>query len=938
MHRRLRFTPFNWHATALALLLAATSSSHAAADPKAAQYYEDALKRYQRGDLPGARVQLKNALQIDKSMLQVQLLLGRVLLDSSEVVAAEVALNEALRLGVDRAEVAPSLARALLDQSRPQEVIDHARFALEGLPSDARQDLLLLKAAAASDLGEHKRALAFLDEARAASGDRAEIWLAETPLRIRSGQFAKALESASRALALVPASAEAHYSLGSAFHAQAQLVPALKAYDEALRLAPTHQEALIARAGLHLDLGNADLAGRDLKTLKATRPREPRGAYLSAQLAQRRGDPVAARAALMEVTALLDAVPQAMLRFKPQLLMLGGLAHHGLGQYGKAKPYLEAVQRLPGGIAAYKLLAQIYIAEGNLDRAVSTLEDYLRTAPRDLMAVELLAQAHVRAKRPTRAVQALRAALALTESPALRASLGLALVGAGKVDEALPELEAAWTKGTQELRAGAALVNLYLQRKEVAKAQRLADTLVKRQPANPGFQDLLGTVRSRAGDLPGARKAFEEAVRLDPKALPPRLNLARMDADAGRPQEAADRLAEALKIDERSIDAMLELGLLTERLGRRDQAVSWYTKAADVGGARDLRAALSLIALHLRAGEAPLALKATERLSPGTSEDIVVLLATVRAQLANGDASGARALLARATRLANFDVDTQVELSLLQLAAGNPAGAAYNLQKALSTAPQHLRANAILVDVLLRQGDLDKAQQTARAIAARHPKRAVGHMLEGDVASARGNAAAALSMYKRAHQVEPSSTTLLKLHAVQARIEPAAARQAIERWIQSNPKDLAVRHAHAGALSRTGLHAEARKAFEAILALAPDDARALNDLANVLTRLRDPAALPTAERALKLAPTNANVIDTVAWAARAAGQSERALQLLRDARLRAPASAEIRFHLAQVLADAGRRSEARQELEPALRNGQWFESVQEARALMETLK
>ncbi|MDP2007678.1 MAG: PEP-CTERM system TPR-repeat protein PrsT [Rubrivivax sp.] len=927
-----------WRTAGLALLLAASSWANASDNPKAAQYYEDALKRYQRGDLPGARVQLKNALQIDKSMLQVQLLLGRVLLDSSEVAAAEVAFNEALRLGVDRAEVAPPLARALLDQSRPQEVIDHPRFALEGLPPEALQELLLLKAAAASDLGDHKKAVQFLEDARAASGARVETWLAETPLRIRAGQFAKALESATQALARLPDNAEAHYSLGSAHHAQAQLQPALKAYDQALRLMPTHQEALIARAGLHLDRGNIDLAALDLKTLKESRPREPRGAYLASQIALRRGDAAAARAALVEVTSLLDPVPQAMLRFKPQLLMLGGLAHHGLGQYGKAKPYLEAVQRLQGNVAASKLLAQIYIAEGNIDRAVTTLEDYLRAAPRDLTAVELLAQAHVRANRPARAVQVLRTALTFTESPQLRSSLGLALVGAGLVDEALPELESAWAKGPQEPRAGAALVNLYLQRKDVAKAQRLADALAKKQPTNPGFQDLLGTVRLRAGDLAGARKAYEEAARLDPKAIPPRLNLARMDGNAGRAQEAADRLAAVLKMDERSIEAMLELGLLTERLGRRDQAVTWYTKAADLSGVKDLRAALSLIALHLRAGEAPQALKATERLSPGTSEDITVLLATVRAHLANGDTGGARSLLVRATRIANFDVDTQVELSLLQLAAGNPAGAAYNLQKALSTDPGHLRANAIMVDVLLRQGDLDKAQQTAKTIASRHPKRAVGHMLEGDVAAARGQGPVALSMYKRAHLAEPSSNTLLKLHAIQARLEPAAARQAAERWIQANPKDLAVRHAHAGALARTGLLPEARKAFEALLALAPEDARALNDLANVLTKLRDPAALPTAERALKLAPSNANVIDTVAWAARAAGQPERALQLLRDARLRAPASAEIRYHLAQVLADAGRRNEARQELEPALRGGQWFESVGEARALMETLK
>lgn len=80
-----------------------------AADAKASKYYEDALVRYEKKDLEGAIIQLKNALQIDKNMLPVQMLLGKALLQNGDVVAAEVALTEALRLGVNRAEVVISL-------------------------------------------------------------------------------------------------------------------------------------------------------------------------------------------------------------------------------------------------------------------------------------------------------------------------------------------------------------------------------------------------------------------------------------------------------------------------------------------------------------------------------------------------------------------------------------------------------------------------------------------------------------------------------------------------------------------------------------------------------------------------------------------------------------------------------------------------------------
>ena len=69
-----------------------------------------------------------------------------------------------------------------------------------------------------------------------------------------------------------------------------------------------------------------------------------------------------------------------------------------------------------------------------------------------------------------------------------------------------------------------------------------------------------------------------------------------------------------------------------------------------------------------------------------------------------------------------------------------------------------------------------------------------------------------------------------------------------------------------------------------------------------------------------------------------AGQTDRALQLLRDARLREPGNPEIRYHLAVVLAQTGRKTEAREELEAALKGNPVFESASDAQVLLKTLK
>ena len=94
---------------ALIAVLPAAAPVAWAADPKAAQFYEDALKRFENKDYAGATVQLKNAIKADRKMLSVHVLLGKVLLANSDLVGAEVAFNQALTLGVSRAEVVSAL-------------------------------------------------------------------------------------------------------------------------------------------------------------------------------------------------------------------------------------------------------------------------------------------------------------------------------------------------------------------------------------------------------------------------------------------------------------------------------------------------------------------------------------------------------------------------------------------------------------------------------------------------------------------------------------------------------------------------------------------------------------------------------------------------------------------------------------------------------------
>ena len=909
-----------------------------AADAKASRYYEDALTRYEKEDLAGAIIQLKNALQIDKTMLPVQMLLGRALLQNGDVVAAEVAFNEALRLGVNRAEVVVPLGQAYLAQGKQKLVLDQALFAVAGLPPEVQAPVWLLKAAASADMGDLRTALKSVEEARVINPRSANTWLAEVGIRIRGKQLREAGAAVQQALELSPNSAEAWYQKGAVAHVSGNLTLTLEAYNKALLLEPKHVEARVARAGIYLDLNRLPEAQADVDMLRRTAEREPRAAYMQALLAERAGKPAVAQKSLKDLVSLIDPVPLDFIRYRPQLLMLNGLAHYGLNEPEKAKQYLEEFQKAQGSTPVAKLLAQIYLTEGNTERAISLLEAYIKTSPNDGQAMTLLASALMAKGQHARAATLMQQALQAQDKPEFRTVLGISLIRSGQMGTGMAELEAAFKKDPRQTQAATALLGLYLRSNQAAKAVTLAETLVKQQPGNAGFHNLLGMAKGQSGNVAGAKAAFEQAIALDPTLVSAKLHLARVEIATGAYDAAAARLATILKENDKNTEAMGEMALLSDRRGQSAEAQRWLEKATDLSGPKETRWGLALSDYHLRHGRPGPALDAIKKVSGKAPEDLAVLLAYARAQLANGDAAGAKSNLTAATRVAAFNPQPQVEIALLQIAAKNLPGAAYSLDKALSTSPNFLPAMALMTEVELRQGEPAKAEQRARDIVAKFPKRAVGHSLLGDIAQTRGQAAQALEAYRRAHQLEPSTQTFLQLFGALSNQDGGKpALQLAQQWVKAHPKDAQAQKTLANAYARAGQFAQAKGAYEQLLKLTPDDSDAINNLANVLLRLKDPGAIAVAEQAVAKNPANYNAIDTLGWALFQGGQADRALQLLRDARLRQPGSAEIRYHLAAVLAQTGRKTEAREELDAALKLGQDFAAKADAQALLKTL-
>jgi len=117
-------------------------------------------------------------------------------------------------------------------------------------------------------------ALSEYDRALAMNPSYAEAWRDRGLLQLAAGDYAAAEESLGRAIALSPKMALARYGRAVSFIVRNMPVRALPDLDAALALNPCYGDALAARGGVRLAIGDCDGARRDLASALSERGKD----------------------------------------------------------------------------------------------------------------------------------------------------------------------------------------------------------------------------------------------------------------------------------------------------------------------------------------------------------------------------------------------------------------------------------------------------------------------------------------------------------------------------------------------------------------------------------------------------------------------------------------------------------------------------------------
>ena len=910
---------------AMALLVSACGSDSPDALLASAQDY------LSRNDAPAAIIQLKNVLKDRPDSAKARLLLGQALQATGDIAGAETEFRKAQDLGAAPDEVVPQLAQALLLGKQFGKITtDYALLQLPSAPAQA--SLKTTVAIAWLRQGQEDKFRASIDEALKAKADHVPALIELVRASAQRGNIDEALAGLDKIPRQSSGADEAHKLRGDLLlYGKRDMDAAMVAYRDALQVNPSYLEGQAAVVQLLLLQGKTEAAAEALQRLAKAAPGKPQTLYLQAMLAYAKND---LKAAQEHAQKLVSLTPENF-----RALELAGMTELRLGANVQAEALLAKALQLEAGLPmARRGLVTAYVRQGRLDKAMSALPVDVERNDRDPGMMALAGQVYMLHGDVERAQRYFARASNLDpKDPAKRTSLAVSRLASGQGDAALGELQSI-AASDDGVVADMALINALLQERKVDQALKAIDALEKKRPADVMPVFLRGRALLLKRDAVGARKAMERVLEIDPNYFPAVGVLAVLDNADKRPDDARARLEAAIKRQPGNVQAHLALVELRQANGAdKTELATLLRKVVEAAPSSPLPRLL-LAEHHLRHSEPKDALVVAQQAVSALPDNVQLLDVLGRAQSANGEHNQAQASFNRMAALQPQSSLPFLRMASANLIAGDRDAASQNLRKALEIEPKSLEAQQGQVSLAMAAQKPGDALAISRAVQKQRPKEQVGYMLEGEIHAAGKAWDKAADAFRAGLKQVASPELAVRLHDVllSAAKKPEADRWAAE-WSRTQPKDAAFPFYLGNRALTLNELPESLRQFERVVAIQPDNAAALNNLAWLKGQLGRDGALADAERANALAPNQPAFMDTWAMLLSSANQHERALEMQKKVVQLQPQVLEFKLNLAKIQIKAGNKDAARALLDELSAAGDRFSAQAEVDRLKKTL-
>jgi tetratricopeptide (TPR) repeat protein len=663
------------------------------------------------------------------------------------------------------------------------------------------------------------------------------------------------------------------------------------------------------------------------------------------------------------------------------VLRLSGLNPAAIGQLGRlyakegrlleARSYLlKATELQPNSLPFQLALGQVDMAFRDSTNAAKIARRILSAQPTNEEALMLLVDSSRATRQLRQDVENLPRAEA---NPAYHLALGMLALRQQRLDDARYELRLAVAANPKSSQAYFALAELHALEKNGKEMAQALKTAAELAPPRSAIRSKYADYLIQRGAVEEARKLFQEMSQKAPDYIPGWVGLMNL-ALAEKKYDAAAKFADTvLARDERNYEALLCRGSVSLAKGDAAKAADEFERMDSIYK-KSPQVKYQLGVAHLMAQDKVKAMANLNQalaLDPGHSQAALLL---AQLDIGGGDPTAAVVLLTRFIKKAPGVVEAHLLLADAYLAQQKPdsaiavyrqlseampknpqipllmgvvlAGEGENsearaaFEKALELAPDYMPAEQQLIDLDLAGHEYKDAAALAQAQINKTPKAAEPWEILAKIDVAQTNLARAETDLLKAIDLNPDLPDPYLLIA-QVYVASDKYQEALQKL-----NALVARTNDAPALLQIGAiheklkhYDQARDAYEKVLTINSNSVPALNNLAYLYAiRLNKiDRGYELAQKARELLPYNPNVGDTLGWILYKKGDYPRALAILEDSAAKAPADAEIQFHLGMAHYMMNAEDAARVALQRAVASQQDYPDKDEARSRLAVL-
>jgi tetratricopeptide (TPR) repeat protein len=895
----------------------------------AADYLSTAMASLKKGDLKAAQIDLRNAIRNDPQNAEAHYWLGYVAFNLGDPVAAEREAIAARERGFDPHKTIPLLSQALLTQNKFDQLLE--KLKPEGKDPLLDASILVSRGYAQVGLKRPEDAQKSFYEAEQVAPNAVEPLLADARLAVARADLADAQLKIDRAIAAQPKSADALLAKAQLLRLKNDTAGSIAVLDELITDQPSVVQARLDRASLLLAIGKNDGAKTDIEVVLKATPGNVQAVYLLAVMEAQARNYKAADANLERISGFIGRIQRAY--------YLQAVVKEQLGQYEQAEEAARKyLGRAPNDLAAYKVLARIQFAKKRPDQVVDTLARVAESGKADAEAYDLIGRAYAATGRNTEAVQAFQKAETLAPNDVgVQTRLASVRMSMGDVDTAMGDLEHTLQLAPKLPAVGEALFFAALASGDTKKTGDALERIRAAQGNTEIVRNLDGLYKLAQIDFDGAKVIFTDLAQKYPDFTPAKINLARVELMLGN-KAAADKILTDILAKQPAVEPALTM-VVSSRVASNElaDAAALLVKASKAEP-DNLRVTSTLGDVYIRSGTPQKALDLVLAQKGPSAAGPEMLSLKAAAHLALGQKKDARAAYTDILKADPNIVGARRQLVALLIDAGEFESARSVVTAGIAASPRNYQLYQDFVMIDLRSTGVEAAMATADRLQSQDRDFPTIRALKGDIFLAANRPLDAVNAFNEAFKAAPSNTLVTRLAGAMLRSGKADdAVKLLITWLEKRSDDMVATEQLSEIYIATGKYDDAAKYLEAVLKQKPHDPVALNNLAWVYQQQgKDGKAQDLARRAYVLSPS-AQTADTLGWILVGAGDSARAVALLRQAAGDANGDPRILYHYAVALKNTGSRDDAKKYLETVAANKGTFREKDEAAKLLEEM-